>query len=320
MNNIEAKIKYSAIILLEEKYEYFSQFINMLYEVFAKTERRFEIVIVANGTEGFLRRELKKIDNYNSWLKAIALPQRTSQAVCLRVGFKISNGEIVVVCGSYQQITMDSFISLLDSFDEDTDIISPWRQYRVDPLFNRFQSAIFNAVVRKIIGSNQHDLNCSIKIIRRNVLEETELYGNMYRFLPVLASQKGFKTREIKCDHFQERGKTGFYSFSEYATRIVDIVTLFFNTHFSRKPLRFFGASGSVFIVVGVFLMGFIFLQKIFSDYPIGTRFELLLAIFFMALGVQVSSVGLLGEIIAFAHGRKKKDYSVEKILTYDKE
>ncbi|MCD6185851.1 MAG: glycosyltransferase [Deltaproteobacteria bacterium] len=316
MNNSDAKIKYSVIILLEEKYEDFSQLINMFHEAFVKIKRPFEIVIVANGTEGFLRGELKKNDNYNSHLKAIALPQRTSQAVCLRTGFKISKGEIIIICGSYQQITMDSLVGLLDSFNDDTDIISPWRQDRVDPLFNKLQSTMFNAVVRKIIGSKQHDLNCNIKIVRRDVLEETELYGNMYRFLPVLAAKKGFKTKEVKCEHFQERGKTGFYSFSEYATRIVDIVTLFFNTHFSRKPLRFFGALGSVFIVVGVFLMGFIFLQKLFSGYPVGDRFELLLAVFFMALGVQVSSVGLLGEIIAFTHGRQKNDYTIEKIFS----
>lgn len=310
-NNIT--MEYSVIVLLEETSGEFSQFIRTLYKLFSSTQKSFEILIMANGTEGFLKNELEKLPSCNNKIKAFTLNKKTTQAVCLMSAFKESSGKIIVVCGSYQQITIDSFMQLIDSLDDTTDIISPWRQKRVDPPFNRFQSTVFNAIVRKITKSNLHDLSCTVKIFRREVLENTKLYGNMYRFLPIVASQKGFKNKEVKCKHYKERGKTGFYSMLAYLTRIIDIFTLYFNTRFTRKPLRLFMNIGLVFLLTGLLIAAYVFFQKIFMGYSIGGRPVLLLAILFMVLGVQAASVGLLGEIIAFTHGRHKEDYTIEK-------
>lgn len=308
-------MKYSVIVLLEESSKDFSQFIQTLYEIFSSKHEPFEILIMANGTEGFLKNELKNLKDCNDKLKAFTLNKKTPQSVCLKAGLKESKCEIIVVCGSYQQITSSSFTKLIDSMDDETDIISPWRQNRVDPSFNQFQSRVFNALVRKITKSSAHDLSCTVKVFRREILEETELYGNMYRFLPILAARKGYRHKEVKCEHYQERGKTGFYSLSEYFTRIIDILTLYFNTRFTRKPLRFFSTLGAIFLLIGFLIMFYVFVQKIFMGYPIGGRPVLLLAILFMVLGVQAASVGLLGEIIAFTHGRQRKEYTIEKKL-----
>ena len=309
-------MKYSIIILLEDPHADFPQFIKNLHDVFATRGDSFEILIMANGTGGFLRKQLTALQGFNHTLKAFEFNTKTTQAVCLQAGFnKESSGEIIVVCGSYQQITNDSFKQLLDALDENTDIISPWRQGRVDPAFNQFQSKIFNTLVRTLIKSDLHDLSCTVKIFRREVLEETKIYGNMYRFLPIVAAQKGFKTREVKCQHFQERGETGFYALSDYVTRLIDIFTLFFNTRFIKKPLRFFSSIGLGFLLIGLFIASYLFVEKLFMGHTIGDRPILLLAIFFMVLGVQAASVGLLGEIITFTHGRHKKEYTIEKTI-----
>jgi len=212
-------MKYSIIILLEDPHPDFPQFITNLHDVFSTRGDSFEILIMANGTGGFLRKQLSELEGLNHRLKAFEFNTKTTQAVCLKAGFKESSGEIIVVCGSYQQITNDSFNQLLDALDDETDIISPWRQHRVDPAFNRFQSKVFNTLVRTLIKSDLHDLSCTVKLLRRQVLEETKLYGNMYRFLPIVAAQKGFKTREVKCEHYQERGQTGFYALSDLCRR-----------------------------------------------------------------------------------------------------
>jgi len=305
--------KYSIIVLLEETHEDFPQFIRNLHDVFSTRRVPFEILIMANGTGGFLKHQLTELQGFNHRLKAFEFDRKTTQAVCLKAGLKESSGEIIVVCGSYQQITNDSLTLLLESYNEKPDIISPWRQHRVDPWFNRFQSEVFNILVRKITKSDFHDLSCTVKVFRREVLEETEIYGNMYRFLPIVAARKGFKTKEIKCSHYQERGKTGFYSLSEYITRLIDIFTLYFNTRFTRKPLRFFSGIGLGFLLVGLFVMSYIFVQRFLMGHPVGNRPILFLAIFFMALGVQAASIGLLGEIIVFTHGRQKKEYTIER-------
>ncbi len=310
-------IKYSVIMLLEENAEGFADFVIELYDVFSSRKDSFEILIIANGTEGFLKNESKYLSDYISHIKFFALNKKTSQAICLKAALKESKGDIIVICGSYRQITKESFILLLDSLDEKTDIISPWRINRVDPPLNQIQSEIYNMIVRKITNTDLHDLSCTVKVVRREVFEETELYGNMYRFLPVLASRKGFNCKEVQCEHSQERGKTGVYGFFLYFERIIDIFTLYFNTRFTRKPLRFFGAIGLLFILSGIVIISYIVMQKAFFEFNTANQpLMLLLGFLFLAFGVQLSGVGLLGEIIVFIQGRNLKEYNVSYVLS----
>ena len=172
-------------------------------------------------------------------------------------------------------------------------------------------------IERNITNSDHHDLSCTVKIVRREVFEETELYGNMYRFLPVLASRKGFKFKEVQCEHSQERGKTGVYGFFQYLERFIDIFTLYFNIRFTRKPLRFFGTIGLLFILSGVLIILYIVTQKAFFEFNTGNQpLLLLLGFLFLAFGVQLSGVGLLGEIIVFVQGRNLKEFNVSYILS----
>jgi len=307
--------KYSIIILVEDCYPDFPSFVKSLNGLFSSRGEPYEILIVANGTGHFVRQHIDALSTINNGINIIEFPTRTSQAICARAGLSETTGEIIVTCGSYQQISNISLGRLIDSLDDETDILSPWRKRRVDPFFNQIQSRVFNQIVRIIVGTRLHDLTCTVKVFRREVLEETQLYGNMYRFLPVVAEQKGFKTKEVECEHLEERGKTGFYSISEYVGRILDIFTLYFNTRFTRKPLRFFSAIGLSFILTGLITMAYLFVERFFFDLPIGNRPFLMLAIIAVIVGAQVASVGLLGEIITFTHVRQKKEYTIEKII-----
>ena len=310
-------MKYSIIVLLEfeEMHEKSIQFIQSLYELFYDRQEPFEIFVIANGIGDFLKNELIDLLNRHDEVKALEFNSKTTQAVCLKTAIKEIRGKIVVVCGSYQQINSDSLLKLLDNIDDEIDIVTPWRQHRVDSALNQFQSKIFNALIRKLTASNYHDTSCTVKVFRREVLESVEIYGNMYRFLPILADQKGFKTKEIKCEHYQQYGRSTYYGLTHYINIFVDIFTLYFNTWFTRKPLRFFSAIGVILSFLGVFIASYVFTQKFFLGYSIGNRPLFLLAIFFMVLGIQAASVGLLGEIIAFTHGRHRKEYTIEKII-----
>lgn len=309
-------VTYSAIVLLEEPNLDFPHHVMALYRTLAQRGDKFEILIVANGLEGFLRKEIGQLSvACRCVLKAIALNKKTPQAVSLKAGFKESRGEIIIVVGSYQQLTEESLAQLLDAIDAETDIISPWRRNRVDPAINQFQSRLFNFMVRKLTGSNLKDLSCTVKIMRRTVLEEIPLYGNLYRFLPIVADKKGFRNKEVGCGHFQEHGKVGFYGLAIYFSRLVDLLTLYFNTRFTRKPLRFFSSVGALFVTIGLLGFSYVFLQKIFVGIPIGGRADLLLSILFAVIGIQCATLGLLGEIVAFTYGRNHKEYTIEKII-----
>ena len=156
-NNELTHIKYSVIILLEEKSEDLVEFIVNINEIFLSTQESFEIIIIANGFELFLRSKLIDLHNSDLKLKAFSLSKKATQATCLKAGFNESSGEIIVLCGSYQQITKKDFRNLLNSFDNETDMVTPWRQQRVDPILNQFQSKVFNSIVRKITKYDIHD-------------------------------------------------------------------------------------------------------------------------------------------------------------------
>jgi hypothetical protein len=287
-----------------------------MHAILSARDESFEMLIMANGTGRFLRNELESLRNLGFRLKAYEFYVKTTQAVCLLSGIRESQGEVIVVCGSYQQIANESFNNLLETIDDETDIISPWRYHRVDSRFRQLRSYIFNALVRVITKSNLHDLNCTVKVTRREVLEEIKLYGNMYRYLPILAVQKGFKTKEVRCDHYQEfGGKKGLSNLKEYLTRAVDMLTIYFNIRFIRKPLRFFSAIGMTFLLSGIFLGGFIFIERFTMGALAGNRPLLLLSIFLMVMGVQIAGVGLLGELVVFTRGRSKKEYTIEKVI-----
>ena len=312
-------VKYSVVFLLDKENENFKSFYESVLNIFSDRQEPFEIIIVANGTGGFLRESFEEellMDN----LKAIEMDSRTSKAICMKSVLKESRGQYIFSFGSYQQITKASINKILDSIDDETDIISPWRLNRFDPFFYKLQSDIFNTVVRWITGSRLHDLSCNVSIFRRDVLEKTDLYGNMYRFLPIYAAQKGFKCKEVKCEHYKEHreprsASAGFYYLSIYINRVIDVFTLYFNTSFSKKPLRFFIGLGGLFVFVGTLILIAILLKKMAYGYPVGGDPSLLLSAFFMLIGIQSASIGLLGEIIVFTYGRQKKEFVIEKII-----
>lgn len=305
-------MKYSLIILVEQWYEDTADYIMDLYGIFGNLNESFEILIVANGTGRKLRKDIKTLTLPKEKLKAFEFNTKISQAVCLKAMLKESRGEILVVTEAYQQIARASFENLLASLDDQSDILCPWRQNRVDARFNQLQSSLFNRLIALASGSRMHDLSCTVKVFRREVLEDIALYGSMFRFLPLLALRKGYRTTEIPCEHYQQKSKNGIRKFALYFNALIDIVNLYFNTFFSRKPLRFFSLIGVGFLLAGILMMIVVLVQKSLFGQPIGGRPTLLLSIFIMVMGSQVACVGLLGEIIAFVQGRHSKEYSVE--------
>jgi hypothetical protein len=305
----------SVILLLEECYKDQSDFISRIDRIFDDIDNRCEILVITNGTGNFFRSRLSEIQGLSNRIRAFEFGNRTTQAVCLKAILKEVQGDILVICGSYQQLSDDSIREVVDALDDSCDVVSPWRRKRVDPPFNRFQSWVFNWLMRWCLGTELHDFSCTVKVVRRSILEETELYGNMFRFLPLLAAERGFRVKEVQVEHLQERGKTGLYRLSDYITRLIDIFTLFFNTRFTRKPLRFFSTIGFGFTSTGILSLLVLFIQKFFFGIPIGNRPFLFLSLVLTIFGVLVSSTGLLGEIIAFTNGRQKKEYTIEKTI-----
>ena len=195
------------------------------------------------------------------------------------------------------------------------DLVTSWRSPRVDAWLNRIQSKLFNLVMRRIVGTQFHDLNCPFRAIRREVLEHLSIYGDMYRYLPAIAYKQGFRVDEVKVRHLKELGGAGIYGIGVYARRLLDILGVMFLTKFTHKPLRFFGALGAMLMAIGGVIAGGLFVQWLI-DHETGLyqRPLFLVGVMLFVLGVQVIGFGLVGEIIIFTQARNLREYRIERL------
>lgn len=308
-------MKYSIIFLVEEESDDFASFFRMIYHLFCRKSDAFEIIIVANGTGDFVNSQIDDTKICSCPLMVIAFHQRVSSSVCLNAALKESRGEVILTLGPFQELISGHYENLLDSLKPGIDLVIPFRKNRRDPLVNKFHSRLLNLVLKVIVGETVHDIGCNAKLFRRQVLEDIDIYGNMLKYLPSLAVQKGFKILEIECQQQEKARKTRFYSFRLYLDRLVEITNLFFSTNFSKKPLRFFSLIGAGIVSIGMAALLYVGLQKMFFDVPVGDRPLLLLGIISIVAGAQFASFGLLGEIISFVHGRSRQEYTVEKVI-----
>jgi hypothetical protein len=198
--------------------------------------------------------------------------------------------------------------------EEDSDLVVAWRHPRVDSLFNRLQSRVFHALIGLLIGAKYHDISCGLRIMKRKVAEEIPLYGDLHRFFPISAYQRGFRVCEVDVRQSPQDTKRRVYKPGVYLRRLIDILTFFFLFKFTKKPLRFFGLIGSGIFGVGTVITGFIGAERLLGIAPAG-RPLLVLGALLMVFGVQLFSTGLLGEIIIFTHARDLKDYQIDKTL-----
>jgi hypothetical protein len=308
-------MRYSIIFLVDEESGEFSDFFDLIYEIFERQGEDFEVVVVGNGTESFVSRVLSCKEIRLEKTKVIGFPHRVHQAVCLKAALVEARGSEVLALGPSQELSAPSYEKLIHSMRDGVDLVVPFRKVRKDARINRFHSRMLNKAVGLLLGFELKDIGCNVRHFRRAIMEELFLYGNMYRYFPVLAAQKGFKFLEIECDQSDKARRTRYYSLRLYLDRFVELLNLFFSVNFSRKPLRFFNLIGVTLMGAGVMLLLYVGIQRIFFDVLIGVRPPLIIGIMCLVGGTQVASFGLLGEIISFVHGRFLKEYTIEKII-----
>ena len=292
---------------LEEIYSRYSRALE-------KTGRSYEFIFIDDGVGGKTIQVLEGLRDRYSAVKVIKFNRVFGEAVALSVGFQKASGEIIITLASFMQTDPRDLHKLIDQIEAGCDLIIGWRYPRVDPLLNRWQSAAFNWITRWFTKVSLHDLNCGLRVMRRKVMEAIPIYGDQFRFLPILAYRQGFRVKEVQVRHLEERGKTGVYGLGSYVRRLIDILTLFFLVKFTKKPLRFFGLIGAALFGVGFLINIYLTVVRLMGS-AIGNRPMLLLGVLLMVLGIQTFSIGLVGEIIIFTHAKEIKEYNVEQIL-----
>lgn len=283
--------------------------------------RTWECFFVLDGVAGRARNTIQALrQEYPGRVRSITFKNPFGESVCLSAAVERANGRTIVTSPQYVQVDPFELRAMLAAIDDGADFVTPWRLPRVDPWLNRLQSALFNFVIRQIIRAQFHDLNCYFRAIRRKVLEDVTVYGDMYRFLPVIAFRQGYRVVEVPVRHLKEWGTTGFFGVGIYARRFLDVLAVMFLTKFTLKPLRFFGVVGGAFGLVGLALCAWLTVQKYLYDVGLTGKPLLLLGVLLLVLGVQIVGFGLVGEIIIFSQARNLKEYRIERIYGRDDE
>ncbi|MCY2961673.1 MAG: glycosyltransferase [Planctomycetota bacterium] len=278
--------------------------------------RSHEFVLVFDGVRGHAWTEAEALAQERPGVVvSIALQQQFGESMCLSAGLQRARGRIVVTSPQYVQVDPYELSNMLAAIDGGADLVAPWRHPRIDPVLNRIQSAAFNQVMRWILHAQFHDLNCTFRVMRREVLRDVPIHGDMYRFLPAIASRQGFKVVELQVRHLKEWGGKGFFGPGVYVRRALDVLGVVFLSKFTLKPLRFFGTVGGVFLLLGAVLCSTMVVQGlVLGDGLNFSRPLFLVGVLSSVLGVQVIGFGLVGEIIIYTRARNVREYRVEKV------
>jgi glycosyltransferase involved in cell wall biosynthesis len=221
------------------------------------------------------------------------------KSAALAVGFDKAQGPIIITMDADLQDDPAEIPALRRKLEEGYDLVSGWKRVRHDPLSKTIPSRFFNAVVRRLSGIPIHDFNCGLKAYRRDVVKHLRVYGELHRFLPVLAHWEGFRVTEHPVQHRPRKyGKTKF-GLTRFWKGFLDLLTVLFTTRYLRRPLHLFGFWGLVTAFVGSVIVVWLAFEKIFFGASLSNRPLFLGGVLLLIVGIQFVSIGLIGEMIS---------------------
>lgn len=276
--------------------------------------RAFEFMFVLDGPHPAEAEVLERRRLASDPVRWISFRQSFGETLAIAAGIEEARGKWIITSPSYLQIDPYEIHRMLQELDSGCDLVCTWRHPRKDPYLNRIQSSLFNVLLRWLVKIPFHDLNCNFRAIRRDMMREISIYGDQFRFLPLMALRQGYRVKEIRVRHMKERGRKGFFGFGVYLRRFLDVLAVLFLTKFALKPLRFFGLIGSVFSVFGLAVLAIVTYDKLWQGKEIGDRPLFILGVVMVVLGAQVIGFGLVGEIIIFTQAKNIREYRIEKI------
>ena len=274
----------------------------------------YEFIYVLDGNYADALAMLKQLRERDEPIEIIALAKWFGEATCLSIGFSHASGETILTLPAYRQVEPDEIPRLVRALDG-VDMAVARRYPRSDSKVNVIQSMVFHVLLRRLTDVRLHDLGCSMRVFRRKVADEISLYGDLHRFLPLLANRQGFKVVEVDAKQAKEDRFQRIYSPGVYVRRLLDILTVVFVVKFTKKPLRFFGLIGSTTFFVGAIGTLYLAIERLFLDTALADRPALVLAVLMIVLGFQMIAVGLIGELIIFTHAKDIKEYTIDEII-----
>ncbi len=308
----------SVVIPFYNEEESLTELNDWIFEVMKSNHFSFEIIYIDDGSSDNSWQIVKKLSALNTNVKGISFRRNYGKSAALNEGFKIAEGDVVITMDSDLQDSPDEIPGLYNMItEENLDIVSGWKKKRYDStLAKNIPSKIFNWTSRKLFRSKLHDMNCGLKAYKLNVVKNIEVYGEMHRYIPIIAKAAGFTKIDEKIVVHQKRkyGVTKF-GLDRFIKGYLDLISINFVSRFSQRPMHFFGTLGSILFLVGLIIASYLAYAKFFmAVYKMTERPLFYFGLLSMILGVQLFLTGFLAEMISRL-AREKTNYQIKESL-----
>ncbi len=277
-------------------------------EALAAYAAPYEIVFVDDGSRDGSFATMEQLAGSRDDVRVVKLRRNFGKAAALAHGFAAARGDVIVTMDGDRQDDPGEIPRLVAPLSEGFDLVSGWKQRRQDPINKTVPSRFFNWTVRRATGIPLHDFNCGLKAYRRDVVDTISVYGELHRYIPVVAAQAGFEVTEVKVSHRRRTAGRSKYGWQRYLRGYLDLLTVLFLGRYQHRPQHLFGGLGTLLILIGLAVEAYLTVDKLVFGNPIGQRPLLLLGALSIIVGVQLLSLGLIGELIANSRARRGPD------------
>jgi glycosyltransferase involved in cell wall biosynthesis len=284
----------------------------------APTVKSYELIAIDDGSTDGTFAALQRLHRCYPVLHVIRLKRNFGQTAALAAGLAYASGEIVVLMDGDGQNDPADIPALLAKLDEGNDLVSGWRHDRKDPFFSRrLPSMIANRLISWTTKVKLHDYGCTLKVMRKEIAKSLRLYGEMHRFIPAIAYERGARVAELRVNHRARLRGVSKYGISRTLRVVLDLMTVKFLSSYSTRPAHVFGPIGVVSGLSGFVMALHLTVQKFVYDADIGSRPLLLLAILLIFIGIQFVTMGLLGEMLArtYHESQDRTVYVIGEVL-----
>jgi len=289
-----------------------------MISVVGTIKKKYEIIIVDDGSTDKTYSTLSALHHEDPRIKVLRLKRNFGQTAALAAGIAYAKGEVIVFMDGDGQNDPKDIPALLEKMEEGFDLVAGWRSPRRDSFWSRrFPSQIANFLISWMTQVKLHDYGCTLKAIRREVAKEVKLYGEMHRFIPVIAYERGARIAELRVHHRPRQGGRSKYGLARTFRVILDLLTVKFLLSYATRPLHIFGLAGLLSGAIGFLFALYLTVQKTLYGVDIGGRPLLLLAVLLIVVGCQFIIMGLLGEMLArtYYESQNKPIYAIKEIL-----
>jgi len=275
---------------------------------------RYELLFIDDGSTDGSYRVLQDLRRRDRRVKIIRFRRNFGKSAALSVGFANATGDIIITMDADLQDDPAEIPNLISEIKKGYDLVSGWKKKRRDPITKTIPSRFFNFVTSVMTGIKIHDFNCGLKAYRKEVTKEIRIYGELHRYIPVLAHWAGFRIGEIPVQHHARKfGKTKF-GLGRFWKGFLDLLTVLFTTRYMQRPLHLFGFWGIVFFLAGFAIDLYLTFLKFADGMSLSNRPLFLGGILLIIVGIQFISVGLIGELVTKTRSADEKEYSIREI------